>query len=281
MLGTEEVLGSALVPVTGSDNTAIGSSALFNNTTGNGNTATGLNALFGNMTGLQNTASGVGALKNNVSGVRNVAFGYQAGLVATGSDNILIGAANKGKVAENGAIRIGTSANQKQTFIAGIRGVKTGLAAATAVFIDANGQLGTIKSSREAKENIQPLGDISERLMALRPVSFKYRQAYEDGSKPLEFGLIAEEVAEAFPELVVRAQDGQPETVAYHLLPTLLLNELQKVQKLNRQQSEQLTVQAKRLGEVADLKRQVEEMKAVVAALQQKNEQPQLGMHLQ
>ena len=115
--------------------------------------------------------------------------------------------------------------------------------------------------------------------MALRPVSFKYRRAYEDGRKPLEFGLIAEEVAEAFPELAVRAQDGEPETVAYHLLPILLLNELQKVHELNRQQTEQLTVQAKRLGEVADLKRQVEEMKVVLAALQQSNEHSHLATH--
>jgi hypothetical protein len=40
--------------------------------------------------------------------------------------------------------------------------------------------------------------------------------------------LIAEEVAEVFPELVVYNKDGQPETVAYHLLAALLLNELQK-----------------------------------------------------
>ena len=97
MLGTEEVFGSVLVTVTGSDNTAVGMNALFNLTTGNGNTATGLNALYGNMTGLRNTASGVGALKNNSSGVRNAAFGYQAGLAVTGSDNITIGGRQSGQ----------------------------------------------------------------------------------------------------------------------------------------------------------------------------------------
>jgi hypothetical protein len=240
MLGTEEVLGSALVPVTGSNNTAVGSTALFNNTTGDANTATGVNALFGNMTGRQNTASGVGSLKNSVSGVRNVALGYQSGFAVTGSDNIVIGAGNHGKAAENGVIRIGVRANQKRTFIAGIRGVTTGLPGATTVFIDANGQLGTIKSSREVKDDIQPIGSISERLMALRPVSFKYKDAHEDGSKPVEYGLIAEEVAEAFPELVVYDAEGKPETVSYHLLSTLLLNEYQKERRAVAVQDERI-----------------------------------------
>src|SRR6185436_7830886 len=92
---------------------------------------------------------------------------------------------------------------QKKTFIAGIRGVTTGASNATAVFIDGNGQLGIIKSSREVKEDIEPMGNVSERLYALRPVTFRYKEAHDDGSKPIEFGLIAEEVAEAFPELVV------------------------------------------------------------------------------
>ena len=203
MVGTEEVFGSALVTVTGSDNTAVGMNALFNLTTGNGNTATGLNALYGNMTGLQNTASGVGALKNNSSGVRNVAFGYQAGLAVTGSDNITIGADNRGKAVENGVIRIGVAANQKKTFVAGIRGVTTGLANATAVFIDGNGQLGTIKSSREVKEDIQPMGDTSDSLACATACYVPLQGSNDEGSKPIQFGLIAEEVAEAFPELVV------------------------------------------------------------------------------
>ena len=46
--------------------------------------------------------------------------------------------------------------------------------------------------------------------------------------KPVQSGLIAEEVAEVFPELAIRNNDGQPESVAYYLLVGLLLNELQK-----------------------------------------------------
>ena len=82
--------------------------------------------------------------------------------------------------------------------------------------------------------------DVSARLLALRPVTFRYKEANNDGSKPIQFGLIAEEVAETFPELVVYDANGKPETVAYHLLATLLLNEFQaqadRIQRLKRRQ---------------------------------------------
>ena len=122
----------------GNYNTASGSSALFANTTGGNNTATGNNALYSNTTGNYNTADGGGALKNATTGVRNVAMGYQAGFaVTTGSDNIILGAANQGVATENGVIRIGNKTYQKKAFIAGIRGVKTGSATASTVFVDA------------------------------------------------------------------------------------------------------------------------------------------------
>jgi Chaperone of endosialidase len=72
------------------------------------------------------------------------------------------------------------------------------------------------------------MADASRRLLQLRPVTFRYTQAYGDGSKPLQFGLIAEEVEEVFPELVVQNAEGQPEAVHYETLNVLLLNELQK-----------------------------------------------------
>ena len=67
------------------------------------------------------------------------------------------------------------------------------------------------------------MGSVSDRAVRLRPVTFRYKEAYDDGSKPMQYGLIAEEVAEVFPELVVYGKDGKPETVSYHLLATLLL----------------------------------------------------------
>ncbi len=218
-------------------NTASGVSALHHNTTGDYNTASGVTALHYNTTGNRNTADGVSALYN-ATGSRNVAVGYEAGYaITTGANNIMIGAGQKGNAADSGVIRIGASTFQTKTHIAGIRGVTTGKANAVPVVIDSNGQLGTIASSRRFKEEIQPMGNVSERLLALRPVTFRYKTDYEDGSHPTEFGLIAEEVAEVFPELVVYGEDGRPETVSYHLLSSLLLNEVQKERTLVHNQA--------------------------------------------
>jgi hypothetical protein len=171
--------------------------------------------------------------------------------MTSGSNDIYIG--NPAPGPESGAIRIGTGGLQAQTFIAGISGVTTGLTA-SAVVIDANGQLGTISSSRRYKEDIEAMVDASERLFKLRPVKFHYKQPDASGSKPIQYGLIAEEVAEVFPELAVYNKDGKPESVAYHLLAGLLLNEPQKEHQ--DLQQEHQTVQAER-AELHAMKRQV------------------------
>ncbi len=111
--------------------------------------------------------------------------------------------------------------------IKGISGVLTGINNAVPVLIDSAGQLGTINSSRRYKEDIDDMAQASDNLLSLRPVTFRYKKAFEDGDRPIQYGLIAEEVAEVFPPLVVYNEDAEPETVKYHLLATLLLNELQ------------------------------------------------------
>jgi hypothetical protein len=229
---------------TGADNTAIGASALFQNTTGDNNTATGSGALASNGTGSANTAVGYTALNNHGNGDNNTAFGYSAlwdqvsgssnialgGFAGsgntTGSFNISIG--SLGVDGDNNTTRIGTVAEQTRAIVAGIRGVTTGAADAIAVVIDSNGQLGTVSSSLRYKEDVSEMGEASGRLLDLNPVTFRYRKAYDDGERPLEYGLIAEEVAEVFPELVVFNDENQPETVKYRLLSSMLLNELQK-----------------------------------------------------
>src|SRR5262249_44065696 len=157
----------------------------------------------------------------------------------------------RGGLGESNTIRIGTT--NTRTFIAGIHGVATGLPGA-AVVVDANGQLGTMSSSRRFKEDIQDMGDASSDILKLRPVTFRYRQPQDDGSHPLQYGLVAEEVAEVNPGLVQFDKEGQPQTVLYHVLPTLLLNEVQKEhqkiedqQKLIQSQQEQLKAQEERL----------------------------------
>ena len=136
-------------------------------------------------------------------------------------------------LASNGVIRIGTSGTQTSFFAAGINGVMTG-GAGTAVLVDSNGQLGTISSSRRFKEDIQDMADASSGLLQLRPVTFRYQQPYADGSKPIDYGLIAEEVADVYPDLVVKAPHGQVETVQYHKLTPMLLNEVQEGTRRDR-----------------------------------------------
>lgn len=76
------------------------------------------------------------------------------------------------------------------------------------------------------------MGDASGAIFRLRPVTYRYRQSYADGSKPVDYGLIAEEVSEVYPDLVVKGADGQIQTVQYQKLTPMLLNELQKQHRL-------------------------------------------------
>src|SRR6185436_10412484 len=144
---------------------------------------------------------------------------------------------------------LGKQSAVNKTFVAGIRGITTGVADAIPVVIDSNGQLGTISSSIRFKEDIHDMADASRRLLRLRPVTFRYTQAYINGAKPIQYGLIAEEVAEVFPELAVRGADGQVETVHYETLNVLLLNELQQQIRRNEQQEQINDEQQQRMDE--------------------------------
>jgi hypothetical protein len=224
---------------TGWENTALGHSALRSNTTGNYNVSIGRSALSSKTTGDFNTAVGRQALALLTAGTSNTALGHLAGGgLITGSNNIYIG--NGGASNESNTIRIGTDGFHNRVFINGVRGAVTGIPDAISVMIDSNGQLGTISSSARYKEDIRDMLARSERIYDLRPVVFRYREAFANGSKPEQFGLIAEQVAEVFPELVVLNEDNLPETVKYHDLAVLLLNELQKERARSQSQEEKL-----------------------------------------
>jgi hypothetical protein len=165
-------------------------------------------------------------------------------------------------------IRIGTAGTHNATYIAGIRGTTTVNNDAVPVVIDSAGQLGTASSSREMKEAIVDMGEASDAVLKLRPVTFRYKKAYGDGSKPIQFGLIAEEVAETFPELAASGADGKVETVKYHLLPVLLLNEVQRQEKeIGELRAEVLKLRAERES-ADDLRKQVEELRSAVMQMQ-------------
>jgi len=233
---------------TGSANTASGRNALHFNTTGSANTASGEAALLENTTGFKNTASGRDALRFNTTGFQNIAIGVGAGShQTTGSNNIYVD--NVGVAAESDTIRIGTVDTHTRTFIVGISGV-TAAGTAVPVLIDTKGQLGTISSSRRFKEEIRDMGEASSSIMQLRPVTFRYKKENGDGARPLQFGLIAEEVAEVYPSLAVYSETGEVETVQYHKVNAMLLNEVQKQHRQIQEQKEQiadLTVRLDRL----------------------------------
>jgi hypothetical protein len=256
----------------GQSNTAIGAAALIDNITGSNNTAVGQDALANNTTGLQNTGLGLGALKNNTTGNFNVAIGQSAGSLATvGDSNIYV--SHVGINGEGNTIRLGTSGQHNQTFVAGINGVTTG-GAAVPVMIDGSGQLGTISSSRRFKADIQDMDAASLGLLQLRPVTFRYKKEYANGTKPLQYGLIAEEVAEVYPGLVVYGEDGQVQTVQYQKLTSMLLNELQKEHQINQAQAIQLRAQQElhraMVRQVTDLTTQLtQQNEALKARLQQ------------
>jgi Chaperone of endosialidase len=214
----------------GSNNTANGASALFNNTVASDDTADGAFALVNNTTGNFNTAIGVNALRNNTTGSNNIALGFSAGDNLTiGDNNIDIGA--EGVADESNTIRIG--ANQRGTFIAGIRGATTANADAIPVLIDSAGQLGTLSSSRRFKKEIEPMDKTSEAILALKPVTFHYKH---DNTGTPQFGLIAEDVAKVNPDLVVHDKNGEIYTVRYDAVNAMLLNEFLKEHKKVEQQ---------------------------------------------
>ena len=232
--------GFALRNNSGSNNTATGYEALYNNSadndtafgfqalgandSGTGNTAVGYQALGANDSGTGNTAVGYSALTANTTGDNNIAIGILAAYnLTTGSNNIDIG--SQGVAGDDSTIKIGTEGVQRTTYIAGIYGA--GVSGVPA-YINSNGQLGTVLSSRRFKKQITDMGDNSSKLLQLRPVNFFYKPEYDDGSHLLQYGLIAEEVAKVYPEMVAYDNDGQILTVKYQLLAPMLLNEVQK-----------------------------------------------------
>lgn len=213
------------------------------NTTGALNTAAGVNALLANTTGAQNTAVGVNGIFNNKTGSNNIALGFDAGFnLTTGSNNVDI--ANVGAGAESNTIRIGTQGKQTAAFIAG---VSSTLVTGNAVVVSSSGKLGVVMSSARFKRDIKDMGNSSEALMKLRPVTFKYKNDPE-GIK--QYGLIAEEVARIYPELVGYGADGKVESVRYLTLTAMLLNELQKQTAQNKLQTEQITTLSAKLSQV-------------------------------
>ena len=238
---------------TGRDNTANGVQALNSNTTDGGNTANGDIALFNNTTGGDNTADGTGALQNNTTGGANTALGAGAGLgVFTASHVIAIGT-NGADVSDS-------------CFIGNIRGVRTANADAISVVIDSAGQLGTLSSSRRFKKEIKPMDSASKSILALKPVTFHYKN---DKTGMPQFGLIAEQVADVNPDLVVRDDQGEIYTVRYEAVNAMLLNEFLKEHKKVEAEHSKIEKQEAAITELkSNLAEQHKQIQTLTAGLQ-------------
>src|SRR5439155_1442670 len=223
ILNTATGADALLLNTTGNFNTATGAFALLNNTTGSDNTASGFEALKFNTTGTNNTTNGFQALFSNTTGNDNIALGNNAGEnLTTGNNNIDI--FDRGVAREANTIRIGKQGTQRTTFIAGIGGATV---TGTAVVVNSSGQLGVAPSSRRFKQNVQAMGDASDILLALRPVTFEYKPDVDPKGIP-QFGLVAEEVEKVNPDLVARDDQGKAYTVRYEAVNAMLLNEFLK-----------------------------------------------------
>jgi len=248
---------------TGANNTAGGALALFSNTIGNSNTAYGTSAVAFDTTGSDNTGFGFHTLFGLTTGSNNIAIGSNAGSSLSGGDSNNIDIGHPGVAAESGTVRIGGSGIHTRVIMAGIRGVTTGAANAIPVLIDSNGQLGTASSSRRFKDDIADMDAASAALMQLRPVTFHYKSDQDPSGRTLQYGLIAEEVADVYPGLVAHSADGQIETVMYQFLPPMLLNEYQKQQRTIQAQAADLAQQRE---QISDLEHELLVIKTLLGA---------------
>jgi len=235
---------------TGFNNTATGVQALVSNTTGDHNTADGNTALLSNTTGFANTASGAGALLFNTNGTFNTALGFEAGASVTTASNV---------------IAIGTAgANVSNScYIGQIYGTFN-TAQSAVVYIDPDGRLGTGTSARRFKKDIADMGAASEVLLSMRPVTFHFKtqDTEKAGREISQFGLIAEEVAEVNPDLILRDKEGEIYSVRYDAVNAMLLNEFLKEHRTVQQQQK----------EIDALKAELKEQKVLIQKVNDKVE---------
>jgi endosialidase-like protein len=210
----------ALAFNTGFDNTAIGFQALASNTDGVFNAAIGRDSLLLNTTGGGNTAAGYGALESNTTGILNTALGFFAGFNVTDAFNVIC----IGSLGDNVS---------NSTWIQNVYSITPQSGTTAPVVVSDGGQLGTVASSERFKKDIANMEKASEMILSLRPVTFHYKS---DAKETPQFGLIAEEVANVNPALVLPDKDGKPYTVRYDAVNAMLLNEFlkehRKVEKL-------------------------------------------------
>ena len=256
-------------------NTAVGKFALGTNSSADDNTAIGYHALYFS-TGQNNTGIGSGALGGNTSGIANTAIGNGAlGDNATGGGNIALGyAAGNNVTTANNVICIGADGNNVDNSCY-IGQIFSSTVSASAVFVNSNGRLGTMTSSKRFKQDIKPMDNVSEALYSLKPVSFRYKKEF-DPAGASQLGLVAEDVEKIDPDLVVRDNEGRPYSVRYDQVNAMLLNEFLKEHRKVEEQQGQITELNSRVArQEAIIARQGEGMDLLAAQLKEQAAQIQ------
>jgi uncharacterized coiled-coil protein SlyX len=124
------------------------------------------------------------------------------------------------------------------------------------------------ESSAHFKEQIKPMEKASEAILALKPVTFRYKEEIDPDGIP-QFGLVAEEVEKVNPDLVVRDEDGKVSTVPYEAVNAMLLNEFLKEHKnVAEQQSTIAELKAGLAKQQATNAKQQQQIEALAAGLQ-------------
>jgi len=278
-------------------NVAVGDSALtsFNGTaaTDGANTALGSIALVALTSGQENVAVGRRALENSTSGSNNTSLGWRSGDgVLTGDGNTCIGSSTCTNTSSaDNVVCIGqNSAGENfsnRAYIPNVGQFTQNFVVGNVEFVTvrlSDGKLGHTVSSRRYKDDIKPMGDASELIYKLKPVSFRYKKTPEYQGDNLDYGLIAEDVAEIDPKLAIRDGKGQIESLRYVAIYNMMLNEFLKEHKKVEEQQASIadlksTVALQQKGmEVltAQLKEQAAQIQKVSAQLEASKPAPKV-----
>jgi len=259
-------------------NTFLGAQSGYGNTSGASNTLIGAEAGSETTTGSGDTFVGEGAGYYNEGGSNNTYIGSNTGANNIGDNNIYLGQSvgppGIPPTGESDTIRIGGS-HITSTYLAGVYNVV--VSDGISVVVDANGRLGaSAPSSQRFKENIRDMGDATDGLFKLRPVSYYYRREFDSSpTRTLQYGLIAEELAQVYPELVTYDEQGRPNAIKYQYLTPMLLNEVQKQHAVIGKQQAVIQAQEERAQaqeqQIQDLQKRLARMESQLAHMQMGN----------
>jgi len=253
---------------------------MFSRVSGDYNNAVGGDALYGDQSGSFNNGFGDSALASNIIGTNNTAVGDQALFNSTGNDNTALGATagmnlngGSGNVYIGASVMAASGQENNHTYIRNINTTTVSGGGTDSVTVDlTTGLLGHLTSSRRYKEEIKPMDKASETLYRLKPVTYRFKKEI-NATQSLDYGLVAEEVAEVDPNLAIRDGKGQIESVRYTAINAMLLNEFLKE---HRKVEEQQATIAELKNEIASL---AETVKEHAAQIQKVNAEVNLNGH--